>query len=223
MKSNEQLQKEVMEALRWEPKLDAAEIGVTVHEGIVTLTGIVDNYNKKRVAETAAKKVAGVKAIVEKIEVVYANSGVKTDEEIAKEVLASLQSHWNVPDERIKVKVENGWVTAEGAVTWNYQREATKHAIENVQGVKGVTSKIELRSSLVNVLEKKVIEKALQRHWSIDADDIEVSVDGHKVTLTGKVGSIYQKEEASKIAWKTPGVMDVDNKLIIEYEYDYAE
>ena len=105
MKSNEQLQEDVMDAIKWEPQLHAAEIGVIVHDGIVTLTGTVDNFNKKLAAEKATKDVAGVKAIVEKIDVKYPHPGRKTDDEIAKDVLKSLQNHWNVPDEKLKIEV----------------------------------------------------------------------------------------------------------------------
>lgn len=222
MKSNEQLQKEVMDALKWEPQLHAAEIGVIVHDGIVTLMGTVDNYNKKMAAESAAKDVAGVKAVVEKIEVKYAHSVKKTDEEIAAEVLKSLQNHFNIPAERIKVEVEDAWVTLSGDVTWNYQKEAAKQAIEHIPGVKGVSNNIKIRAVLKNELEKKLIEKALKRHWSINADDIQVTVVGNEVILTGKVTSMYQKEEASKIAWKTPGVWSVNNKLVVDYNYEFV-
>jgi osmotically-inducible protein OsmY len=145
MKSNEQLQKDVMDALKWEPQLHAAEIGVIVHEGIVTLMGTVNNYNKKIAAESATKNVAGVKAVIEKIEVRYNHSGNKTDDEFAIDVLKSLKNHWNVPDERIKVEVEDAWITLNGDVTWNYQREAAKDAIENIPGIKGVTNNIKIR------------------------------------------------------------------------------
>lgn len=222
MKSNEQLQQDVMEALKWEPQLNATEIGVIVHDGIVSLTGTVDNYNKKIAAESAVKEVSGVKAVVEKIEVRYPSALTKTDDQIAADVIKSLQNYWNVPDERIKVKVEHAWVTLTGDVTWNYQKDAAKRAIENIPGVKGVSNNILIRSQYVNALEKSVIEKALRRHWSINADDIHVAVNENRVTLTGKVNSLFQKEEAEKIAWKTPGVVFVDNNLVIDYKYDYV-
>lgn len=222
MKSNEQLQQDVMEALKWEPQLNATEIGVIVHDGIVSLTGTVDNYNKKIAAESAVKEVSGVKAVVEKIEVRYPSALTKTDDQIAADVLKSLQNYWNVPDERIKVKVEHGWVTLTGDVTWNYQKDAARRAIENIPGVKGISNNILIRSQYVNALEKSVIEKALRRHWSINADDIHVAVNENRVTLTGKVNSLFQKEEAEKIAWKTPGVVFVDNNLVIDYKYDYV-
>lgn len=223
MKSNEQLQKDVMDALKWEPQLHAAEIGVIVHDGIVTLTGTVNAYNKKIAAEAAAKEVAGVKAVVEKIDINYPYSAIKPDEEIAANVLKSLQNHWNVPDDKITIEVDDAWITLNGVVNWNYQKEAAKHAIENIPGVKGVFNHITIKSAHKSELEKKVIENALHRHWAINADDIRVTVQSNKVTLDGTVTSLYQKEEAEKIAWKTPGVWFVDNNLVIDYKYDFVE
>lgn len=223
MKSNEQLQKEVMEALKWEPQLQAAEIGVTVHNGIVTLMGTVNNYNKKMAAEIATKQIAGVKAVVEKIEVKYDHSIAKTDEEIAAEVLKSLQSNLNIPTEKIKVEVEDAWITLTGDVTWNYQKEAAKQALENLPNVKGITNNIKIIAVLKNKLEKRIIENALKRHWAINSDDINVEIKGNEVILSGKVTSMYQKEEAEKIAWKTPGVWTVNNKLVVEYNYMYVD
>ncbi len=222
MKSNEQLQRDVMDSLRWEPQLNATEIGVIVHDGIVTLTGTVDNYSKKLAAEAATKEVAGVKAVVEKIDVKYSFSGIKTDDEIATEALKALQNSRNVPDAKIKFEVEDAWVTLNGDVTWNYQKEAAKSVVENVPGVKGVINHIQLKTVHKSELEKKVIENALRRHWSINADDIKVNVKNNRVMLDGSVTSLYQKDEAEKIAWKTPGVLFVDNNLVIDYKYDYA-
>jgi len=222
MKSNEQLQKDVMDALKWEPQLHAAEIGVIVHDGIVTLTGTVDNYTKKLAAEAAAKDVAGVKAIVEKIDVMYSFSSTKTDDEIAKDALRLLQNNWSVPAEKIQIEVEDAWVTLNGEVTWNYQKEAAKRSIESIPGVKGVFNHIKIKALHKNELEKKVIENALRRHWSINADNVHVAVDHNRVVLTGSVTSMYQKEEVEKIAWNTPGVLFVDNNLVIDYKYDYV-
>ena len=154
MKNNEQLQMEVLEAIKWEPQLNATEISVIVHDGIVSLTGTVDNYSKKIAAESATKNVAGVKAVVEKIDVKYPHFGVKIDDKIANEVLKSLKNHWNVPQERIKIEVEEAWVTLNGDVTWNYQREAAKDAIDNLPGVKGVINNIKIRANAITELEK---------------------------------------------------------------------
>ncbi|WP_199120259.1 BON domain-containing protein [Pedobacter sp. ASV28] len=219
MKSNESLQKEVQDAIKWEPLLKAAEIGVTVKEGVVTLTGTVDSYVKKTEAEDAAKKVAGVKAIVENIVVKYGEWGVKNDNDIAKEILNAFKWNWQVPNDKITVKVEKGWVYLDGEVNWNYQKDAAKTAIKNLLGVNGVVNNIKIASDVKDAVEKGDIEKAIARNWSINDQDIQVNVSGNRVTLSGAVGSIFQKDEAARIAWNAPGVWFVDNNLEIEYDY----
>ena len=221
MKTNEMLQKDVQDAIKWEPLLNAAEIGVTVKDGIITLTGTVDSYAKKIEAENATKNVAGVKAVVEKITVKVGTSWSKTDSEIATEVLNALKNSWEFPTHKIKVKVENGWVALSGDVNWNYQKEAAKNAVKYLNGVTGVNNNITIKTSNHDEIEKKDIEKAMERNWSLDDQDITVNVSGTKVTLTGTVNSLYQKEEAARIAWNTVGVWSVDNELVVEYEYEY--
>ena len=215
MKSNESLQKDVQDAIKWEPLLHAAEIGVIVKDGIVTLTGTVDSYSKKIEAENAAKKVAGVKAVVEDIDIDYGYFGVTTDEEVAKEVIKAFKSSMSVPDEKIKVKVEDGWVTIDGTVNWDYQRRASKNAVVNLKGVKGVTNKIKIQSEIKDQIEKKEIEKALQRNWALKSDDIYVDVNNNEVKLPGVVDSYYEKDEAERIAWNAPGVSSVNNELAV--------
>lgn len=222
MKDNQSLQQDVEDALTWEPLLKAAEIGVSVKDGIVTLNGTVDNYAKKLQAEHAAKNVAGVKAVVEKIEVKLSGSAKITDEEIAAAVIKAFQDNWSVPDLDAKVRVENGWVYLEGDFLWDYQRQAAKRAAEGIRGVKGVVNSIRIKSDAHDIVEQRLVENALRRHWAINADDIKVKVSGTNVTLTGIVSSVYQKDEAGKIAWKTPGVWSVDNKLLVEYDYAKA-
>ncbi len=221
MKSNEQLQKDVMEALKWDPQLHAAEIGVIVHEGVVTLTGILDHYAKKMTAEGIVKKVPGVKALIEKIEVVYPSAQAITDEVLAQNVLKALQNHWDMPDQRIQIKVENGCVTLSGDVTWHYQKEAANRLIAHLSGIRRVVNNLKIRSVWVNELEKRIVEKALRHHWAINPAAIEVVVAGSQITLIGSVASLYQKDEAAKIAWKTPGVTQVNNQLTVDYQYEY--
>lgn len=222
MKTNEDLQRDVQDAIKFQPLLHAAEIGVTVKDGIVTLTGVVDGYFKKTEAENAAKNVAGVKAVVENITIKYSNY-TKGDNEIALEVLNALQASWSVPKDKVKVKVENGWITLDGELPWNYQREAAKTAINYLAGVKGITNNIKIKSEVHDAIEQRDVENALARHWSINTNDIKVKASGTNVTLTGHVTSVYQKEEAGHIAWNTPGVWSVDNKLEVEYDYSYVD
>jgi len=218
MKNNSELQIDVQNAIKWEPLLNAAEIGVTAKDGIISLTGIVDSYAKKMEAENAAKKVIGVSALVENIEVKIPNSWSKTDAEIATDVLNALKTNWTNPKETIKVKVEDGWITLEGEVVWNYQREAAKNAIHYLYGVKGVTNNVKIKAETHDAIEQKDLEKALKRS-AIDDRDIEVAVSGTTVSLTGSVSSWYQKEEAGRIAWNTPGIWRVNNDLAVEHKY----
>ncbi|RKR84695.1 osmotically-inducible protein OsmY [Mucilaginibacter gracilis] len=217
MKTNQELQKDVQDAIKWEPLLNAAEIGVTAKDGVVTLTGTVDSYAKKIEAEDATKNVAGVKAVAEEITIKYSDFGKKSDTEISNEVLKAWKWNWQIPEDKIKVKVENGWVTLEGELEWNYQKEAAKIAIRNLAGVMGVISNIKIKSDIHDGIEKAAIKSALQRNSSIDDLDINVDVTGNHVTLMGTVNSFYAKDEAEQIAWNAPGVWSVDNELIIEY------
>jgi len=217
MKNNAELQRDVQDAIKWQPLLNAAEIGVTAKDGVVSLTGVVDSYIKKTEAEDAAKNVAGVTALVEKIEVRYPSSFNKTNAEIATEVLNALKASWEVPSEKIKVKVEDGWVTLTGELGWNYQKDAAKDAIVNLMGVTGVTNNITIKSESMESVEKAAIENALKRDWAFFDNNIRVQVSGHRATLTGTVASIYQKDEAGSIAWNAPGVWSVNNELTVAW------
>jgi osmotically-inducible protein OsmY len=220
MKTNEDLQKDVQDAIKWEPLLNAAEIGVTVKDGVVTLTGTVDCYAKKREAEEAAKRVAGVKAVVEKITIEFGSMATHNDAAIASDVVKALKRSGNVPSDGLTVKVEHGWVILGGEVQWNYQKEAAKEAIKNLADVKGVSNDIRIKLNAHDALEKMDIEQALMRNWSINERDIQVKVTGNNVTLHGKVSSIYQRDEAGRIAWNAPGVQTVDNELVVDYSFD---
>jgi osmotically-inducible protein OsmY len=217
MKTNENLQTDVQNAIKWEPLLNAAEIGVTAKDGVVTLTGVVDSYAKKLEAEHAAKNVVGVRAVAEEIEVSYGSSFRKNDTEIASEILNAWKWNWEIPSDRISVKVENGRVTLDGVLEWNYQKEAAKRAVDNLIGVRGVTNRIKIKSETNDAVEKVAIEHSLARSWSIDTENVFVNVAGNHVKLTGVVGSLFQKDEASRLAWNAPGVSSVDNELIVDF------
>jgi len=221
MKSNEKLQSDVQDALKWEPLISAAEIGVTVKDGIVTLTGTVNSYLKKLEAEDAAKNVAGVKAVVEKIEVDFNGLGSKKDSEIATDIISAFRWNMEIPNDIVKVKVEDGWVTLEGDLNWNFQKTSAATSVRFIPGVKGITNHITIRNQTMDNIEKKDIERALVRNWSINDKEVHVNVTGNKVTLSGKVHSLYQKEQAELIAWNAPGVSKVNNELAIDYQYSY--
>lgn len=215
MNNNAELQRAVQNAIKWEPSMHAAEIGVTAKEGVVTLSGTVDSYSKKVHAENAAKNVFGVKAIAEDIIVKYGNAFKKTDTQIASALLDAFKNNWQVPEDKIKIKVEDGWVKLEGNVDWNYQKEATKNAVNQHYGVKGITNLIAIKSQSKDAIEKSSVEDALNRNWSINSKDIKVEVNQNKVKLTGLVQSLYQKEEAGRLAWNANGVWSVDKELAV--------
>ncbi|MEI6754840.1 MAG: BON domain-containing protein [Paludibacter sp.] len=217
MKTNEVLQKDVQDAIKWEPLLNAAEIGVIAKDGVITLTGTVDTFAKKSEAEEATKKVAGVKAVLEEIKVKCSNSEKKSDEEIATEVMNALKWSWEIPKDKIQIKVENGWVTLNGELDWNFQKQAAKKVTSNLPDVKWVANNITIKSQRIDLVEKEDVENALKRNWTLENKNIRVSVTDNKVTLNGTVHSWYQKDEASRIAWNAPGVINVDNELTVDY------
>ena len=216
MTQNESLQKDVQDAIKWEPLLQAAEIGVTAKDGIITLTGIVDSYAKKIEAENAAKNVIGVKAVVEKIEIKYMGSPQKDDREIAAAIVNAYKWNREIPKDTVKVEVEDGWVTLDGEIQWNYQKEAANLSASKIIGVKGVNNKITIKSETQDIIEKSDIEGALARNWATSNRDIQVSVTGNTVSLNGIVYSLYQKDEAARIAWNAPGAWVVNNNLVVE-------
>jgi hypothetical protein len=221
MKSDMEIQKDVIEQLKWEPFLNAAQIGVAVKNGIVTLSGQVDAYSKKILAEKTTKKVAGVKAIAEDIQVGISPVYKKTDTEIAEAVVNALKWHTMIPDEKIKVSVEDGNVKLEGDVEWEYQRNQAKTAIENLTGVRFVTNLVAVKPKITPYELQQKINSSFQRSANIDSARITAEVLGSKVTLRGKVRSFSEKEDAENAVWSAPGVVSVENKLLIE-EPEYA-
>ena len=221
MKSDIQIQKDVMDQLKWEPFLNSSEIGVAVKNGIVTLSGQVDSYSKKLTAENSAKKVSGVKAIAEEIQIGVSPAYKKNDAEIAEAILNALRWHTAVQEEKIKVKVENGNVRLEGEVEWEYQRNNAKVAIENLTGVRSVINAIIVKAKITTTDIQQKISAAFHRSATIDAAKIKAEVISGKVTLRGKVRSIAEKEDAETAAWNAPGVTVVENRLLVE-EPEYA-
>lgn len=217
-KSNDVLRKEVMEAIGWEPILQSGKILVRVQDGIVTLEGTVDNYNQKEEAEHITKDVLGVKAIVDDIKVDLSFSAIKKDNDITTSVIKALQGKWVIPNQKLKVTVKDGWVTLEGILHWNFQRKTADNAIRYLEGVRGVIDKIVIEAEIENQLEKEIVEKALKRSWILDIGNIKVRVDGKTIFLSGIVSSVFEKEEAERIAWNTSGVWQVDNKLFVELD-----
>ena len=222
MKTDSKLKLDVQDELSWEPSIDETKIGVTVDDGVVTLSGEVDSYSKKLAAEKAAKRVQGVKAVAEDIIVKYSSSLDKSDTDIAKAALNALTWHSSVPNDAVMVKVEDGWVYLSGEVKWDYQKKSAKNAIKDLSGVKGVINSLTIKQEVKPFEVKNKIEEAFERSAEIDARGIKVTADGHTVTLSGKVHSIKEKEDAEEAAFNAPGVMEVNNNLRVQYYTEYA-
>jgi len=217
MRTDSKIKEDVLDELAWQPDIDETQIGVIVENGIVTLTGTVDSYSKKVAAEKAIKGVFGVKAVAEDIEVKYGNSYKRTDKEIAKAVVAALKWNFSVPEDKVKVKVENGWVYLSGEVKWSYQKDSAKNAVQHLLGVKYVANNIMIKQAIEPVNIENRIKKAFERSADIDAKDINVTTHDHTVKLSGKVHSLKEKEEARTAAYYAPGVYKVENELEVVY------
>jgi osmotically-inducible protein OsmY len=215
MKTDLDIQQDVMAELLWEPGLRVAEVGASVKNGVVILSGIVDSYYKKVLAEKAAKKVAGVKAVAEEIEVRVPGSKTFSDLDIAEAVLNALKWNSNVDESAIHVKVEKGVLTLDGEAEWNFQKESVQKAVENLMGITSIVNNIRVKNKVsMDDLQEKIGE-AFVRSATLDADKIRIEVNGDKVTLSGTVRSFAEKKNAERTVWSSPGVMQVINNLEI--------
>jgi osmotically-inducible protein OsmY len=215
MKSDARIQRDVLDQIHTNPQLGACDIEVAVKDGVVTVVGQVNSFLKKMEVEKEIKKVAGVRAMVEDIEVTLAPSHQKSDSEIAHAALFALRWDTSIPDDKIKIKVEHGFVTLEGEVEWRFQREAARHAVARLAGVRSVFNTIKIKPKAQPDDLRKMIHAAFHRLAVIDASRIQVEVKGAKVLLSGKVASYAEKEEAEYTAWSAPGIQEVENKLEI--------
>ena len=217
MKTDSQLQQDVMAELKWEPAVHAEQIGVEVKNGIVTLAGEVSSYTEKLNAERAAQRVNGVKALAVEMKVKLSEFGKRTDADIAESAKNILGWTSSVPADAVKVMVEGGWLTLSGDVEWQYQRQDAADSVRYLSGVTGVSNQIAIKPSLSATVVKSDIEAALKRRAAADAQTIAVEVKGADVTLTGTVHSWAERDLATRSAWGSAGVRNVVDKLNLIY------
>ncbi|HZY80999.1 MAG TPA: BON domain-containing protein [Cyclobacteriaceae bacterium] len=221
MKTNEEIRKDVMDEIKSNPELFgiATEIGVATKDGIVTLSGAVNSYRRKVAAEESAQKVRGVKIVASDIEVRIPGALKKTDTEIAEAVKQALRWNSAVDQDKIEVKVDDGWVYLSGVVNWVFEKDSAQRGIEWLSGIKGVINNIKLAAKKIDTKDLKTrISAAFHRNAAIDANALRIEVSDHTVTLRGTVGSWSEKNEAERVAWSYPGVEKVDNRIDIQVE-----
>jgi osmotically-inducible protein OsmY len=213
--SDEAIQLDVLAELKWDPRIEQEEVGVTVDDGIVTLSGPIRSYAKKSAAEECAHHVKGVKAVVNDLEVHLPTEARRDDVEIARAIVDALKWHAHVPNEALDVTVHDGWVTLKGELECRYQQDEAERLVRNMIGVRGVTSLIRTRSTVTPSDVRKQIEQALVRSAEIDARRIAVEVEGSRIILKGSVRTTAELKDAKRAAWSAPGVEEVDNRIVV--------
>lgn len=215
VKSDNEIERDVKAELRWSPGLESNDIAVSVKKGVVALSGFAHSFIDKYEAEEAVKRVSGVVGVANDIEVRLRSVDAQPDPEIARDAVAAIKAQLPYSYGKIKVVVKDGWITLEGDLEWQHQKQMAEAAVRRLKGVKGVTNLVSLKPQIQPTEIKHKIEEALKRNAEIDAERITVEADGNAVVLKGKVRSWFEREEAERAAWSAPGVIKVDDRIAI--------
>jgi osmotically-inducible protein OsmY len=215
MKSDTEIERDVREELQWDPDLNAEDIAVSVKDGAVMLAGFTRSYTDRLEAEVAAKRVAGVRAVANDIEVRLPAIDQRPDPDIGRDAVAALKSQLPISHDKIKVIIKDGWITLEGIVEWQYHKTTAENAVRKIKGVKGITNVIQLRPAVQPTDIQRRIQEAFKRSAEFDANRISVEAKGSEVILKGTVRSWMEREEAERVAWSAPGVTHVEDCIVV--------
>ena len=215
MSGDNELQQKIVQELEWDPSVDARHITVAVKNGIVTLGGYVEQFSDKTHAERAVERINGVLAVIDQVELELPGVSHRNDLDIVESALTAMKLNVLIPKDRLKIIAQNGWITLEGSVDWQYQRMAAEDTVRTIRGIKGISNKISIQAEGLKADIKDKIRGALVRNAQLDSTQIDIDISGNKATLSGHVRSWSEKHQAEAATWSAPGIAAVENNIVI--------